>query len=175
MKILQFPELRQVYNFDCGASALASILTYYGIDVREDKLMSLAETSKDGTGLAGIAKVLEYYGLEFQMGSISTEELKLFINEGYPVLITLQAYKISDLPYTECWDDGHYVVAIGYDERNIYFEDPSSYKRTKLSFVELVERWHDIESNGTKLIQWGCVVKGTPQYRPNDINHMDFR
>jgi uncharacterized protein YvpB len=138
--------------------------------------MTLAETSENGTGLAGVAKVLEYYGLDFKMSlPISIEELKLFIDEGYPILIALQAYKEGDLPYAECWDDGHYVVAIGYDEENIYFEDPSSYKRTKLSFIELLERWHDMEFNGTKLIQWGCVVKGTPQYHPNDIHHMDFR
>ena len=174
MKILQFPELRQTYNFDCGACALASILAYYGIDVREDRIMETAGTTKDGTNPAGISKVLAYYGLDFNMGPMSIDDVKKEIDSSYPILITLQAYKTSDLPYSECWDDGHYVIAIGYDERNLYFEDPSSYKRTWLSFIELAERWHDVGADGIKLIQWGCVIKGSPKYRPDEATHMDM-
>jgi len=39
MKILDFPELRQTFNYDCGAKALQSVLAYYGIDIREEEII----------------------------------------------------------------------------------------------------------------------------------------
>jgi len=43
-----------------------------------------------------------------------------------PVILLLQAWKDEDdsTPYAVDFDDGHYVVAIGYDQQYIYFEDP---------------------------------------------------
>ena len=32
MKIIEYPETRQVFNFDCGADALTSMLVYAGIE-----------------------------------------------------------------------------------------------------------------------------------------------
>jgi len=43
-----------------------------------------------------------------------------------PVLVAIQAYRSDErIAWEDCWDDGHYVVVIGYDQNNIYFEDPS--------------------------------------------------
>ena len=171
--MLRFPELRQIYCYDCGACALTCILAYYGIDTREDCVMKLAGTSKNGTEIAGITQVLSFYGLKYVAGSIEIEAIKEALDSKQPILITLQAYKSSDLPYVRCWDDGHYVVAIGYDDTRIYFEDPSSFKRTWLSYSELRERWHDIDADGSKIHNWGCIVKGTPKYSSKDAVHMD--
>ena len=41
---LNFPELRQTYNYDCGASALQGVMVYYGVEMREDVLMKEAGT-----------------------------------------------------------------------------------------------------------------------------------
>lgn len=171
--MLRFPELRQIYCYDCGACALTCILTYYGIDAREDSIMTLADTNKEGTNISGITKVLEFYGLKYIAGPTTIEGIKDALDSRQPVLITIQAYKSSDLPYAKCWDDGHYVVAVGYDDTRVYFEDPSSFKRTWLSYAELQDRWHDIDADGVKLRNWGCVVKGRPQYGTKDAVHMD--
>jgi ABC-type bacteriocin/lantibiotic exporter with double-glycine peptidase domain len=172
MKILQFPELRQIFCYDCGACALSCILAYNGIDQREDCIMKMAGTTGDGTSTSGIIRVLDYFGLEYVVGILTIDDLKQAIDQQYPTIITLQAYKTSSLPYTECWDDGHYVVAIGYDAKRIFFEDPSSYKRTWLSHLELSDRWHDVDLKG-KIFNWGCTVKSKPKFKPNESIHME--
>jgi hypothetical protein len=63
MKILEYPETRQVFNFDCGSNGLVSMLVYAGIEEREDRIAALARTTKVGTGTRGILRVMDYYGL----------------------------------------------------------------------------------------------------------------
>ena len=63
MKIIEYPETRQVFNFDCGANALVSLLVFAGIEEREDRIALLAGTTKDGTDTTGVLRVLNYYGL----------------------------------------------------------------------------------------------------------------
>jgi len=46
MKILEFPELRQTYEYDCGANALQGILAYYGMEIREELIIKSAKTNK---------------------------------------------------------------------------------------------------------------------------------
>ena len=173
MKTLRFPELRQTFNFDCGACSLSCVLVYFGIEMREDNIIKLAGTTKDGTDTTGILKVLAYFGLKYSAGQMTTEDIRRSIDKKHPVIITLQAYGSTDVPYCDGWDDGHYVVAIGYDDTRIYFEDPAAYRRTWLSDTELAERWHDIEGNGNKLYNWGCIVEGMPKFKPNDSVRMD--
>lgn len=59
MKKLILPKLRQTYPFDCGAKALQSVLAYYGVFVREDKIIKLAKTNKDGTNIKGLIDVIK--------------------------------------------------------------------------------------------------------------------
>jgi predicted double-glycine peptidase len=176
MKTLVFPELRQVYNFDCGASALQSVLVYYGIeDFREDELMKMAgTTAKDGTTPGGIVKVLQSFGFAVFEGPLTIVDLVAAIELEQPVILALQAYRDDpSIPYAKCWDDGHYVVAIGFDGQRVLFEDPSSYKRTWLSFEQLNERWHDVgATKKDRLEHWGCIVGSEPKFQPNESQYM---
>jgi predicted double-glycine peptidase len=63
MRILEFPETRQVFNFDCGANALVSVLVFAGLEEREDRVAMLARTTHNGTSTTGILRVMQYYGL----------------------------------------------------------------------------------------------------------------
>jgi hypothetical protein len=40
-----------------------------------------------------------------------------------PVIILIQAWRDEDnlTPWVDDWEDGHYVVVIGYDAQNLYF------------------------------------------------------
>ena len=172
MKTLNFPELRQIYNYDCGACAVCCILAYYGLDVREEGVMKFAGTTEKGTSVGGIIKTFEYYGFPIKHGTTTIKQLREAIDNKFPTIITIQAYRASYEPYSKCWDDGHYVVAIGYSDTRIYFEDPASYCRTWLSDLELEERWHDSDDTGQAL-NWGCTVIGKPAYKRNTSIHMD--
>ena len=67
--------------------------------------------------------------------------------------------------YTADWDDGHYVVVVGYDDAHFYFMDPSvlgSY--TYLPLEALLARWHDCYlENGqiVRLHHFGLAFTGT--------------
>ena len=63
MKIIPYPETRQVFNYDCGANALVSVLVFAGLEEREDRVALLARTSHNGTSTAGVLRILQYYGL----------------------------------------------------------------------------------------------------------------
>jgi len=63
MKVIDYPETRQVFSFDCGANALVSVLVFAGLEEREDRIAVLAGTTKAGTSTGGILRVLRYYGL----------------------------------------------------------------------------------------------------------------
>lgn len=162
MKLLNFPKLRQVFDHDCGSTATQSVLTYYGIDVRGDKIMKLAKTNNNGTPIKGILKVLRKYNLKCIAQHMSISDVKKYLDRNIPVMLLIQAW--SDKKNTDWennWDDGHYVVAIGYSKNRMYFEDPSSIKRTYLTFNELKKRWHDIESStGKTHFNLGIAVYG---------------
>ena len=95
--MLNFPELRQFYNFDCGACAGCSILAYYGIDLREEHFAAIAGTTKAGTHIAGMVRTFEHFGLATRSGRLTLAQLRSAIDRREPVLLTLdnQAYLIE--------------------------------------------------------------------------------
>jgi ABC-type bacteriocin/lantibiotic exporter with double-glycine peptidase domain len=56
MKMLKFPELRQTYEWDCGANAIQSVLVYHGIQLSEEVVIKQAKTTRSGTPIAGIKR-----------------------------------------------------------------------------------------------------------------------
>lgn len=174
--IKNFPELRQTYSYDCGASALQSVLIYYGFKLREGEVMKLARTGKiKGTTPQGMLRALKKLQVKARLVSpMSLAELKRYIRSGRPVIVDLQAWAEKPKDYKNAWDEGHYAVAIAYDSQKIYFEDPACFSRTYLKWSELMERWHDQETFGRKYERLGLVVLGR-QVDQNRLKivHMD--
>lgn len=173
MKILDFPELRQTYEYDCGAKSLQAVLAYYGIEIREEILIKMAKTKpKEGTSIENICKTLEKFHLQFDSRSMTIEEIKHYIDQKIPVIILLQAWSNRICSYINNYHNGHWVVAIGYNQRKIFFEDPYSFHRTFLYQTELAERWHGREGR-EKISHYGIAVFGPPKkYCSRDIVHM---
>lgn len=175
MKILKFPELRQTYCWDCGANAMQSVLVYYGIDIREQITMKLAKTTRSGTPILGMKKVAKEYGLDFEAGKMTIEDIKKYLDKNIPVILLVQAWSDKkNTNWEKDWNDGHYVVAIGYDNKKLYFEDPWETVRTYLTFTEFQKRWHDVDPKGKKHISWGMAVFGKKaNYNLSKSIHMD--
>lgn len=173
MKQLEFPELRQTYEWDCGAKALQSVLMYFGIEIREELLIKYAKTnSREGTLRSDMLHTLEKFKLKFDAKNITIEDLKGYIDKKIPVIILLQAWHGKSVDYVNDFRDGHWVVVIGYDKDRIIFEDPYSFERTFLKNKELEERWHAKE-NGEKVSNYGIAVFGKkPKYDADKIIHM---
>ena len=174
--MINLPNLRQTFNYDCGATALQAVLAYYGVEVREDELMSQLGCSPEGTPINGLIEVAGKYGFRVEASlDTSIETVKQLVDEGFPVIILLQAW--ADRYMTvEDWktenESGHYVVVIAHTGNVIVFEDPSSLHRTWLTEDELFARWHDVDDNGRELNRFAMVLKGKPP-AGRMIKHMD--
>ncbi len=169
-KMLIFPEYRQSDKFDCGACALQSVLAYYGIDVNEAEVMKVAGTNQTGTTPTGLETTVEHFGLRHESGKLTQDKLKNFLDQDVPVILAIQAWSDQSIgDWARNWINGHYVVAIGYDEKKIYFEDPSCNRRTFLTFEQLERHWHDVDSVGKIYDHWGMAVFGVPTYNPEEV------
>jgi len=174
-KTISFPDVRQSKSFSCGASAVQAILYYYGIEIREDKLISKLNTnSEEGTNINRIEKLFKEYNLKTKSQQLMTiDDLKSYIDKNIPVIICIQAWGDKNKDYSS-YDNGHYVIAVGYDDKNIICEDPSlNDNRGSLSYQELDKRWHDIDGKN-KLEHFGIVVFGKPpKFDPSIIKKIE--
>jgi len=145
------PDVRQSTGYSCGAAALQAVLARWGTSEREDRLIArLRSTPRNGTHPDDIVRVAREFGLRADLREgLGLEDLEAALARGTSVIVDLQAWRQKqDLPWSETWDDGHYMVLLGMDERNLYFEDPSLLG--SLGYVprrEFLERWHDYEGD----------------------------
>lgn len=164
-RMLAMPDVRQHTVYACGAAALQAVLAYYGIDSRQDTLMAkLGTDRKIGTRWWEIERVAGEYGLKTaDFEHMSTQDLQAFIDRGIPVIIALQAWVDGPSGVPADWErrteDGHYIVATGYDERNFYFEDPATFGIGYIPRAELDARWHDFDEYGWRLEHFGIAFE----------------
>lgn len=195
-KIIDFPESRQSTNFSCGAASTQTILYFYGTESREDKLIKempvypineekpVLPTKTNHTEHSGIppkkiVKYLQSKGLKAIMAeNMTIAQLKEKIKQDIPVIVAIQAWNKKNygpniIPkpnfYDKTYNDGHYVVAIGYGisskgKPSIIFEDPSIMaNRSWLPEKEFFARWHDKDSAGNIYHQLGIYVTASPK------------
>lgn len=146
---LELPDLVQTVDYTCGAAALLAICRYYGVGPRsERRVVKDMRFGKSGSDPKHVLRAAAKYGLAYEeFRPMTTRQLRACLDLARPVMVMLQAW--ADPPpasYEDEWDEGHWIVAIGYDDAGIYFEDPSlEGARGYLTDAELDERWHDIE------------------------------
>jgi predicted double-glycine peptidase len=174
---MMYPFKRQPYSYSCGASCLETVLTFFGYNVRESEIMKIAGTSKkDGTLIKGIIKVAKKYKLKHKMHeNMVIDDIKVCIDKNIPCMLAIQAYRDNKkVKWEDDWNDGHWVVPIGYDNKYIHFEDPACQYRTFLSYNELNKRWHDIDTKDKKLFHFGISFYGKPgRFDEHESIHMD--
>lgn len=173
--LLTVPDTRQYYDYDCGVSALLSVIGYYGLDVRGEELAEkLRTTPEEGTTPEAIVRVAESFGYQVWSGSMSVEDLKRCLDRGLPVIVDLQAWADDpNVNWAENWDDGHYIVAVGHGDGKIVFEDPSDMADVYLTEEELLERWRDRDADGHHYIRFGIVIVGDKHYSRYKFRHLD--
>jgi ABC-type bacteriocin/lantibiotic exporter with double-glycine peptidase domain len=168
---------RQTFDFDCGAKALQIVMEYYGVEMREDELLKELKTSKNGTDYESMIALAEKKGFQVLASSgVSLAELKGFVDQGYPVIVILQAW--ADRYMTlEDWrasfDHGHYAIVVDYQNRIIVFEDPASIRRTWLSEEEFLARWHDLDPKTHEKVEHFAMVLKGKQPATRQPEHMD--
>lgn len=112
---IHIPCITQYFEYDCGATAYESICKYNLVGPNShEEFIKLLKTNIKGTKVSNIKNLSKILNLNFlDFHNMSIAHLEWFINLGKPVLCPIRA-----------WSAGHYVVAIGFDDNKIYFEDP---------------------------------------------------
>jgi len=162
---------RQVTEYSCGASALRSVLSYWGKEIDEHDLMKLmGTTEEEGTYPEKMVNAARALGFEVEAKQdLTLDEVKKFTDAGHPMIALGQVWRSQSMAAAKAledeWDAGHYIVVLGVDEQNVYFQDP--YARNCKAFVprKLFEaHWHqvmggDLKRN-PKLYHVGIFVRG---------------
>jgi predicted double-glycine peptidase len=168
---IHIPQVRQPDSYSCGVACVQSVLAYYGKELSYVEIKKGVNTSPEtGVDHRNIIKFLKEKGLEVELHKgMLLSDLQSFIDQEIPVIVVIQAWADPPKDYEKDWDSGHYVVAIGYDDNNVYFMDPSILGNyAYIPIDEFVKRWHDQDMD-IKLRQAGIVIKGTKLYDSEDI------
>lgn len=153
------PMVRQGTKFSCGASSFHAVAMYWGVEYENEfDYFKELKTNKKGTKPQNITKLAKEKGLKTIIKeNMTIKELKAYLNEFKPVILAIQAWG-NKKTYNKNYS-GHYVVACGFDKKNIYFIDPSlGNKKGYLSCKELEKRWHDKDYDGDYWDHLGIVV-----------------
>jgi predicted double-glycine peptidase len=162
---------QQATEYSCGASALQSVLSYWGTDVDEHELMKLmGTTEQEGTYPEKMVEAARALGFEAEARqNLSLDELREFTATGHPMIALAQVWRSQTQAAVKRardeWDAGHYIVVLGVDDEYVYFQDP--YIRMCKAFASrrmFEAHWHqvmggDIKRN-PKLVHLGIFVRG---------------
>jgi predicted double-glycine peptidase len=161
-RFIPVPLVRQKTAFSCGDVAVLAILRYYeparyGVTPESSLYAPLQTTPEQGTEPQPMAAYLSHDpGLAADarwstaQSAVRLEDLERAVDRGEPTVVAVQAWQpvasVKDLkPWATDWDDGHYLVVIGYDSQNLYFMDPSTDGRyAYIPLGEFMDRWHDV-------------------------------
>jgi predicted double-glycine peptidase len=166
---------RQTTEYSCGASALQSVLAYWGKEVDERELMRLmGTTEEEGTYPERIAAAARALGFEAEVRQgLTLDEVQRITAEGDPMIALGQVWrgeKSGELG--EDWEAGHYFSVLGVDAENVYTQDP--YVRNCKAFVPrdfFEAHWQHVMGGkvGTnpKLVHLGIVIRGRERARTN--------
>lgn len=165
---IALPDTSQQTGYSCGPSCLQSICHYYGLG-KEDEGEFVDDMDFDhdeGSHPFQITKLAEKYGLKFkEYQPMTMEQLKRELRSRKPVMLMIQAWGMKRgeedyrKSYRGIWGEGHWVVAIGYDQEGVFFEDPSLQAvRGFLAYAELEERWHDVGPEEEHIEHYGLVL-----------------
>jgi predicted double-glycine peptidase len=155
------PDTTQDEDATCGASSLLSICLYYGVGPVEERevVKAMGMDVRRGSNPEHIVRAAKRYGLQVrQKQPMSVRRLLYWVGKKKPVIVMLQAWGDRS-SYKDDWEDGHWVVAIGWDDQGIYFEDPvMSEARGYLTYEEMDDRWHDVGRYGKHVPQYGAAL-----------------
>ena len=150
---IHLPTVEQPDGFTCGVASLMSICSYYGVGEKTFKAFKkkVHANPADGTYYRDMIGYADRLGLDACcVPGMTGQQLEEYIRAGRPVICSIQAYGNPKDYVRNDKDNGHYVVAIGFDKLNYYFMDPSvpaaHRRRGFLPKAEFVKRWHEDEA-----------------------------
>lgn len=167
---VNLPHGRMQRQGSCGAMAFRAVCRLFKVGPEDETdFMKMLGTTENGTWPENIVKKAKELGFKVKAKTrMAIDELINCLNSGIPVICAMQAWGTPKYYNTD--ESGHYVVAIGYDKNNIYFEDPSiSEKRGVLPIKEFIKRWHDKDAHGHDCERMGISIWMNTPKKQNKI------
>lgn len=135
-RIIPVPHFVQTPGL-CGASALRSILSYWGKEFSEQELAEKSNSSvEDGVEAPGLLEAAGLVGFKgFYHDDADLDDLRYFVDLGIPVIV-------------DWWstDSGHYSVVVGVDDDYVYMVDPNKDKHySRIPLEKFKQNWFDFE------------------------------
>ncbi len=156
--LIEVPDLRQSFSYDCGAACTHSVAQFYGKadgKTEADFITELGTTLTNGTSPDAIIDWFNDAGLFVTSGNgLTIDDLKAMTNKGAPVIVPMQTYGEDGTPVTQT---GHYVTVNGVGMGQVFFMDPLSGQEL-LPEDEFDAIWHDMEADGVASDHFGIAV-----------------
>ena len=157
-KITDYPHRTQGFAYDCGATAVLTVLQYYGYNndkLNEQSVFDAIGTSLEGTDNEGIERGLQKLGMAFERVT-NLQDLDRHLDEGHPVVVCPQQWVEDGLPV---W---HYEVVIAKEGDRYIISDPWSINLVWVSSSVFDLIWHDQPDE--EFDRWGVAVMGEAKY-----------
>jgi len=135
----------------CGPASLKMVLDYYGVKKSEKELAKLTGWNKElGIDDVAIKKAAEIFGFKVKIKNNSNfKDIQSWLDRGVPVIVNW--FTRGNKNYTDSEvADGHYSVAVGLDEKNIYLQDPELGQIRKMSKSDFMTVWFDFRGKHIK-------------------------
>jgi uncharacterized protein len=162
-KAIDLPDIRQSYDYDCGASATQTVCAFYGVgpETEDEYVDALGTTPEGGTPPDAIVTFLQSLGLQVEARNDLT--IPDLAAAGCPVIVCIQAYEEeeADIPQERA---GHYVVVAEATDDIVTIQDPSA-GRVEMPTLDFLARWEDTDGEG-QFIHYGIIVRGTDTEAP---------
>jgi hypothetical protein len=166
--LLNIPYVNQPSNFTSGPTSLQAVLAYYGSNISLDELINMTNsTLENGTLPGAIVQTANNLGFNAVIKeNMTLEDLQMYVIQGTPVIVDAQAWKnnaTNNQNWTDDQNNSHYMIVIGIDTSNVYFEDPAILgSRGYIPNQEFLDRWHDTyeDSTGNNNIHLGIIITG---------------
>ncbi len=125
----------------CGPTVLKMVLEYFGVKKSEDTLAKLTETTpSSGMDIYKAKVALEKLGFKVIIKDFSTfEDIQNYLKQEIPVIIDWFST-----------DEGHYSVAVGLDDKNIYLQDTELGGLRTIPLLTFKRIWFDFRGEFIK-------------------------
>jgi ATP-binding cassette, subfamily B, bacterial len=121
----KFPHFKQSQSSECGATCLQMIARYYGRLFSVEHLLALSRQREDGVSLLGISEAAEQIGMHAVGARLTFARL------------------IDDIPLPGIahWEENHFVVVVGANDKNVTIADPDADGVVTISKAQFLKGW----------------------------------
>lgn len=127
------PEMRQVQELDCGPTALAMVLSFYGVADREKVIAALPAGKR--VSVAELRDLAKHFGFDAFVVEGKADDLVFELKQGRPVIVGTAKPTVRDAV-------AHYEVVIGMhlDSQRVATLDPAAGLRQN-TFAGFLSEW----------------------------------